>query len=350
VKRAALIELFVQLGKVLDVVGNEKEWPGFACGLTEEEYLALDDLVLRQMSYNGWFTKENVRKVFRAWAEQLTEDNLIAWIATNNVRKEETLGKRVALIMAGNIPLVGFHDFLAVVLSGHVAICKLSSEDFTLLPRLCEYLVNWNPEFEQHFELSRARVNKIDAVIATGSNNSQAFFNEYFGKYPHIFRKNRTSVAVLDNTENEDELHALGYDIFDYFGLGCRNVSHLLLPKEYKLPTFFEGIFKHSDVVYHKKYGNNYDYNKAIFLMNKDQLLDNNFVLLKQTKDLFSQLGMVHYNFYENEADRDAYLEKHEKEIQVVVGHGFTPFGEAQSPDLNEYADGINTLNWLARL
>ncbi len=346
-KRQELIKLFVQLGQTFGNIGSEKEWSGFDSGITESEHDALNTLVARQMSYNGWFTKENVYQSFNAWSNLLTEEKLIAW--TNNYTFSDN-PKRVAVIMAGNIPLVGFHDFLSVILSGNVCLAKMSSDDKTLLPFLCDLMVQWNPEFKQHFELSLGGLKNIEAVIATGSNNSQLYFEQYFGKHPHIFRKNRTSIAVLNGKETKEELHALGHDIFDYFGLGCRNVSHLILPKGYELSTFFEGIFDHNEVVLHKKYGNNYDYNKAIFLMNQTKLLDNNFVLLMESDDLHSQLAMVHYHFYETQDELDRFIEEHREEIQTIVGSGFSAFGSAQQPELDDYADGVNTLEWLAKL
>jgi hypothetical protein len=190
----------------------------------------------------------------------------------------------------------------------------------------------------------------VDAVIATGSNNSLKYFEQYFGKYPNIFRKNRTSIAVLDGTETTEELYALGIDIFQYFGLGCRNVSHLFVPEAFKLDRFFEGILEHSDVINHNKYGNNYDYNKAVYLMNKVELLDNNFVLLRESEALFSPLAMIHYQRYSNQEEVRSFLEKHKGDIQVVVGHGFTPFGKAQAPGLSDYADGVDTMRWLESL
>ena len=267
-KREELIKLFVQLGQTLGNAGSEKAWTGYESGLTEEEHEQFNTLIARQISFNGWFTQNNVRQSFNAWANLLTEENLNIWLSNSEFASSP---KRVAVIMAGNIPLVGFHDFLTVILSGNTCLAKMSSDDKTLLPFICDLMVQWNPDFKSHFELSLGGLKNIEAVIATGSNNSQLYFEQYFGKHPHIFRKNRTSVAVLNGKESKEDLHQLGHDIFDYFGLGCRNVSHLLLPVGYELSTFFKGIYNHSEIIHHKKYGNNYDYNKAIFLMNKSK-------------------------------------------------------------------------------
>jgi hypothetical protein len=197
---------------------------------------------------------------------------------------------------------------------------------------------------------TEARIGQVDAVIATGSDNSSQYFEQYFGKYPHIFRRNRTSVAILDGSETKNEIVQLGHDIFDFFGLGCRNVAHLLIPEGFDINRFFEGIVEHSNVIQHNKYANNYDYNKAVYLLNKEPLLDNNFVLLRETEDLYSPLGMVHYHSYKTYQEVEDYLSLREKNIQAVVGHGFIPFGNAQKPTLSDYADGVDTMHFLNSL
>lgn len=345
--REQAINAFSRLGTVMKEVGSGNEFPGMSLGVTESEYLELQRTVNKQVQFNGWFTKEAVRQSLSALGEWLEKEQLEKWIAAYDWNEHP---KRVAIIMAGNIPLVGFHDLLCVILSGNTAVCKMSSDDKTLLPALVHILCHFLPDLTDRIVLSEGRIGEIDAVIATGSNNSHLYFEQYFGKYPHIFRKNRTSVAVLDGNENEAELTRLGTDIFSYFGLGCRNVSHLLLPEGYDFNQFFQGIFSHSDIINHFKYGNNYDYNKTVYLMNQLPLLDNNFVLLRETEDLHSPLAMIHYHFYKNDNDINDYLKKHEEALQVVVGKTYTPFGQAQSPDLSDYADGIDTMKWLNSL
>lgn len=343
-EREIVIKGFVQLGKLMNALGNDQEWPGFEIGTTEDEYLKLKGIIGRQFFYNGWFTKENVQQSLLALSEQLKEETLLDWLQNYNYT---TQSKRVGIIMAGNIPLVGFHDFLCVLLSGNIAVCKLSSDDKTLLPALAEQLIQFTPSLKERIVFAFGKIGEIDAVIATGSDNSAKYFEQYFGKYPHIFRKNRTSIAVLTGNESTDELTALGKDIFYYFGLGCRNVSHLLLPKDFQLNRFFESIMDYSSVINHNKYGNNYDYNKAVYLMNQMQLFDNNFVLLRETKELFSPLSMVHYHFYDNQIDIDDYLSQNEEKIQVVIGQNYTPFGTAQCPMLSDYADGVDVMKWV---
>lgn len=346
-KQESIIKGFVQLGTLMVSLGKNKDWSDFSVGVTKEEYDALNVVINRQVSYNGWFTKENVRQSLLALGERLNEAELKSWADAYSYSNSP---KRVAIIMAGNIPLVGFHDFLCVLLSGNTAICKLSSDDKTLLPALGGHLLEFLPELKGRLEFTTGKVNDIEAVIATGSDNSLKFFEQYFGKYPHIFRRNRTSIAVIDGSETEEDFNRLGEDIFNYFGLGCRNVSHMLLPEGFELNRFFEGVVGHGEVINNNKYGNNYDYNKAVYLMNKHALLDNNFVLLRESDELFSPLAMIHYHFYKDQSEVDAYLKANEDKIQAIVGNAHIDFGAAQCPMLDDYADGVDVMSWLNRL
>lgn len=338
---------FCQLGKLMRSLGGNLEYSGYEIGVTEQEYHQLNVVINKQFAYNGWFIKENVRQSLSALGSWLTEEKLTNWISEYTFSREP---KKIAVIMAGNIPLVGFHDFLSVLLSGNSIVCKLSSEDKTLLPALASHLIEFTPLLKERISFGPIKLEQIDGVIATGSDNSHRYFESYFGSKPHIFRKNRTSVAVLNGSESKEELFGLGNDIFDYFGLGCRNVSHLILPKDYDFKKFFEGVFEHQEVINHNKYGNNYDYNKAVYLMNQHKLLDNNFILLRESNELFSPLGMLHYHFCDSENEINNYIEFYKNDIQVVVGKNFVDFGKSQQPDLNDYADGLNVLNWLVNL
>lgn len=346
-KQEVIIKGFVQLGKLMVSLGEERDWQDYNLGVTKEEYEQLQTVINRQIAFNGWFTKESVQQSLFALGSQLTEGQLSNWTSSYSFTDKP---KSVALIMAGNIPLVGFHDFLCVLISGHKVIGKLSSDDKTLLPALVEHLIVFVPELKERIELTTGRLEGIEAVIATGSDNSLKYFEQYFGKYPHIFRSNRTSLAIFNGNESKEDIEALGNDIFNYFGLGCRNVSHVMFPKGFEITRFFEGIFSHSNVINNNKYGNNYDYNKAVYLMNLEPLLENNFVLLRETNLLFSPLAMVHYHFYENEKEVSDYIEAHKDQLQVVVGEKYTPFGAAQCPMLNDYADGVDTMGWLSKL
>lgn len=249
--------------------------------------------------------------------------------------------------MAGNIPLVGFHDMLCTVLSGNIAICKLSNDDRRLLPVFVQVLRNWMPEIAERIVLTAGLMGEVDAVIATGSNNSSVYFEQYFGKYPHIFRRNRTSVAVLTGEETDGELRALGDDMFRYFGLGCRNVSKLFIPKDFNIDRLFEAIVDFGEVVNHHKYANNYDYNRTIYLMNSIPFLDNNFCMLKEDEGLQSPLSVFFTQRYELKAEVEQFLEQHKDEIQAVVGRDYLPFGSGQQPKLDDFADGVDTMAWL---
>lgn len=346
-RRETLIAAFAQLGEVMVQLGKQDPWTDFSLGLTEEEYEKLQIVINRQIHFNGWFSKKAVCESLLALGSQLTVDQLTQW--TNAYSYVEN-PKRIGVIMAGNLPLVGFHDFLCVLLSGHSITAKMSSDDKTLLPALTEVLLKFAPELSDRIRLVEARIGEIDAMIATGSNNSMRYFESYFGKYPHIFRKNRTSLAVLDGTETAADIHELGKDIFTYYGLGCRNVSQLLIPKSFDINLFFGGIIDHSEVVNHHKYANNYDYNKAIHLMNQENILDNGFVLLKESNELFSPLAMIFYHRYETSEEVESYIETHRENLQVIVGKQYVPFGQAQCPTLSDYADGVDTMKWLEGL
>ena len=346
-KRENEISGFIQLGKLMSALGNKEIWTDYSIGATEIEYQKLQEIIGKQFVLNGWFSKENVLQSLFALGKQLTENNLNNWLKDYSY---STSPKRIGIIMAGNIPLVGFHDFLCVLLSGNTVVAKLSSDDNTLLPALAEQLVQYTPCLKERINFSFGKLGEIEAIIATGSDNSTKYFEQYFGHYPHLFRKNRTSIAVLTGKESKEELTALGKDIFSYYGLGCRNVSHLLIPKDFNLNRFFEAIVDYHPIVNHHKYANNYDYNKAVYLMNLMELLDNNFVLLRESEELFSPLSMVHYQRYESKNEIENYLKLHSDNLQAIVGHNYIPFGEAQAPKLNDYADGIDVMLWLNKL
>lgn len=345
--REQVISAFSQLGTVMSELGKGNNFPGTSIGITEFEYQELQTVINKQFHHNGWFTKETVQQSLLALSTWLNKEQLTNWLSAYSWNEKP---KKVGIIMAGNIPLVGFHDLLCVIASGNHAICKMSSDDKTLLPALVNVLFKFLPELSNRITLSYGKIGEIDAVIATGSNNSSLYFEQYFGKYPHIFRKNRTSIAVLDGTETEQDIASLGADIFDYFGLGCRNVSHLLVPKDYNFDTFFKGIFSFGGIINHHKYCNNYDYNKTVYLMNQLPFLDNNFILLRESRELHSPLAMIHYHFYGNEAEKNEYIDQHKEELQVITGNQYMPFGQSQCPSLSDYADNIDTMKFLENL
>lgn len=293
---------------------------------------------------NPWFTQENLIYCLEHWGKILTTEKLNNWLSNYSYTKNP---KRVGIIMAGNIPLVGFHDLISVLLSGHLAMVKASSKDDVLMDFVINYLKNADEDLEKSIQKVE-RLQQADAVIATGSNNTARYFEYYFKEIPHIIRKNRTSVAILTGKESEEDLKNLGGDIFRYFGLGCRNVTKLYLPKDFNTDLIFEAFYDWNLIINHTKYSNNYDYNRAIYLMEQQPFLDNNFVILKESKELHSPIGVIHYEFYEDLNKVKRGLAENEEKIQCIVGNGFeVKFGETQKPSLTDYADGVDTIRFL---
>lgn len=320
-------------------------------------YNDFDELIRKVHIYNPWFVEENVRIAIEAIAKSLNEEDFVEWISKYiNELSTDKEPKKVAVIMAGNIPLVGFHDMLCVLISGNNFLGKLSSDDKYLLPFISKVLIAIEPAFTDYIEFTEGQLKNMDAVIATGSNNSARYFDYYFGKYPHIIRKNRNSVAVLSGSETTDELELLAKDIFYYFGLGCRNVSKLFVPKGYIFDTFYESVFHFKEVVNNNKYANNYDYNRTVYLMaNTPSLLDNNFLLLKEDIGYSSPIGVLFYEYYDNLNILNKRLENDKEQIQCIVSNmseikNNIAFGKAQSPGLTDYADGFDTMKFLIEL
>jgi len=310
------------------------------------------DLILLSQSHNGWFTPEQIYFAIQSWAEALTEENLNRWLSTYTFPNKEP--KKIGLILAGNIPLVGFHDFLSVIISGHHAVVKTSSNDQKLLPFLAEYLITVEPQLQNSIIFTEGKLENFDAVIATGSNNTARYFEFYFKDKPSIIRKSRNSVAVLNGMETKEDLENLGEDIFRYFGLGCRNVSKLFVPKGYDFKTFFEAIYKYGDIIHYEKYANNYDYNKAVFLMSLFKLLDNEFLTLKEDTSYASPISSVFYEYYEDLNTIESQLKKDTDLIQCIVSNNIIensiPFGQTQKPKLWDYADNVDTIQFLIDL
>ena len=308
--------------------------------------------VERAYQFNQWFTLENVLFACEGWSNSLNTANLTSF--TNPVNLTNISSKKVAIVMAGNIPLVGFHDFLSVLISGHSVIIKQSSNDKHLLPILAKYLQYVNEDFKTKITFCQDKLGNFDAVIATGSDNTARYFEHYFGKYPSIIRKSRNSVAILTGNETDEELSSLSDDIFTYFGLGCRSVSKLFVPKGYNFDKLFNAVFKHKDIINNAKYANNYDYNKAVYLMSLFDLLENGFLMLKEDKSYSSPISSLFYERYDNLETLKTQLVTDNDLIQCIVAKGFMDneikFGETQTPTLTDYADGVNTLAFLAKL
>ncbi|MEW7278058.1 acyl-CoA reductase [Aquimarina sp. 2201CG1-2-11] len=300
---------------------------------------------------NGWFTKENVIFSIEQWSNALTKKNLTDWLSRYNIDIQNP--KTVGIVMAGNIPLVGFHDFLCVLICGHRVLIKQSSNDNQLLPLLASYLIEIEPSFKDYITFTKEKFTDFDAVIATGSNNTSRYFEYYFGKVPNIIRKNRNSVAILSGNESKEQLEALGKDIFRYYGLGCRNVSKLMVPKRYDFDAFFKGIYAYNDIINSAKYANNYDYNKAVYLMSNYKLLENGFLMLKEDTSYSSPIATLFYETYEDKDDLNKKLAADKEKIQCVVSDDFSnssiKFGQTQSPRLWDYADDIDTIEFLTK-
>jgi hypothetical protein len=346
------IKGFVQLGLFLKQFNTGVKEVSLQ-HVNDQFFSDFEYLILRQKAFNGWFDKENVLHSIDEVANSLSENKLREWVA--NYKIAATSNQTIGVIMAGNIPLVGFHDFLSVLITGNAIQAKLASGDNTLIRKIGEILLSIEPLFETKINFVE-RLENFDAVIATGSNNTARYFEQYFGKYPNIIRKNRSSVAIIAAEDQRDDLAALGKDIFQYYGLGCRSVSKLYFPEGYKIDTFFEAILDdYQEVTQNNKYANNYDYNKAVYLMGSNQLLDNGFLLLKEEASFVSPVGVMNYEFYSSLEQLSASLNKSKEELQCIVSSKNTAletlsFGEAQCPTLKDFADGIDTVKFVLEL
>lgn len=304
-------------------------------------------------NHNAWFKTEEVLRSLSSIREMLEPTALETWFKGINVTSAP---KSIGLILAGNIPLVGFHDVLSVLATGNIAIIKLSSSDSQLLPALLKELVNLEPLLAERI-IYAERLKDFDAIIATGSNNTSRYFDYYFGKVPNIIRKNRNSIAVLDGKETTEEIQLLGHDIFDYYGLGCRNVSKIYLPEGYDIKNFFIPLEEFQPIINHFKYNNNYDYNKSIYLVNTVQHFDNGFLLLKEDEGLSSPLAVLYFEYYQDLEQLTEKLRLKHDDIQCAVTHtdlkldtGIVAFGQSQHPALWDYADNIDTIAFLNNL
>lgn len=311
----------------------------------------LESLAIEARQENPWFTSEHVTMALKGIEKFLNKESLQEW--TKPYALEPASPQSVALVMAGNIPLVGFHDFLCVLISGHRAQIKLSSKDSKLLRYLIKHLIWLEPGFEDFIIIKEGKLENFNAVIATGSDNSARYFDYYFGKYPHIIRKNRTSCAILTGEETDEDLKSLGGDIFSYFGLGCRNVSKIYVPLEYDLKKLITSWDTFKDYIHHNKYCNNYDYQKSILLVNSVPFYDNGFILLQENTKLVSPIAVVYYEYYTTVNDLKAKLKANTEKLQCIVGNSEPApikFGQTQFPELGDYADQIDTLKFLEEL
>jgi hypothetical protein len=319
-------------------------------------------VMVQTASNNAWLTLENQEKALSEIVENfLQPQKLENWLADYTIVEDKT-PKVVALVLAGNIPMVGFHDMACVFLSGNKSYIKFSDKDPYLLPHIIGVLKEIDARTTAYFSWADGFMKGMDAVIATGSNNSARYFEAYFSKYPHIIRKNRNAVAVLTGNETREELRILGDDIFSYFGLGCRNVSKLFLPKNYNFHPLLEELHTFNSLVLNNGYKNNFDYHFALMILNKVKYESNGCILMCETNEIASPISVVFYEFYENLESVQANLSENAEKIQLVVAQeavhntletkdlSIFKFGDAQKPNLNDYADGVDTMIFLTEL
>jgi hypothetical protein len=342
-------EAFIKLGKFLSQFSIEKIIRKDNIQFNDLFFDAFEMQINRAKEFNGWFNQENVLFSLNSWSKALTEKNINTWL--NTYQLEERREKKVAIIMAGNIPLVGFHDFLCVLMSGHKVLVKLSSSDKYFIPLIAKYLEYIEPEFKGSIEFTEGKLENYDAVIATGSDNTSRYFDYYFGKHPHIIRKNRNTVAVLSGDESEETLEKMTNDVFRYFGLGCRSISKVFLPKGFDLDRIFKASFIHKDIVNYDRYANNYEYNKAVYLMSLFDIRENGFLMLKEDQSYSSPISSLFYEYYDDIQDLKNRLLTDSDKIQCITsdikGLNSVSLGETQNPQLWDYADNVDTLKFL---
>jgi hypothetical protein len=311
----------------------------------DNKLVEFKDVIIKAQSKNPWFTDANIKVNLTYWSKKLTKHNLNKWLSKYNLNN--TSRKNIAIIMAGNIPLVGFHDFICVFLSGHNSIIKLSNSDNCIIP----FLTDLMKLPSERIVYSDSFLKDYDGVIATGSDNTSRYFDYYFKNKRSIIRKNRNSIAILNGEESDDDLKSLSQDIFTYFGLGCRNVSKLYVPKNYNFDLFFNSIFCYKELINNHKYANNYDYNKAIYLMSEYKFLDNGFFIVKEGNEMHSPISTINFEYYDNVSILKEKINLEDDNIQCIVSNiefkGKVNFGETQNPSLNQYADNIDVMRFL---
>ena len=343
VKIKSLIEAFDYLGQQLDKYAKQE-------ATNPEVNAILDHATQVAQVQNPWFTKVNINTSVVNWAALLQRDLLTNWIS--GYQQAKWTDDAVGLVLAGNLPLVGLHDLICVLLSGYKAVVKLSSKDKVLIPALVRILQHNFAEINERVQFVNERLGQVDKVIATGRNNSSRYFSYYFKNIPHIIRKNRNSVAVLTGEETEEQLAGLSDDICLYFGLGCRSVSKIWVPENYDFDILFGALFRHKDMIHHNGYANNYDYNKAIFLMNHEVILDNGFIILKEDERISSPIACLYYSYYTDRSEVDHQILTNREKVQCVVstkGNNTVFPGKAQCPQINDYADNIDTMEVLLK-
>ena len=346
------INAFITLGQFLAQFTNDAAPKNDTLPHNELFYDGFKHQLKLAQEHNGWFTKTNIQYAITGWVNQLTQAKLSAWLQPYAI--DNGTPKQVAIVMAGNIPMVGFHDFVSVLLTGHKVLVKQSSNDKHIVPYVAKYLEYVEPSFKGTITFTEEKLEGFDAVIATGSNNTARYFEYYFRGKPSIIRKNRNSVAVLTGNESIEDLEHLANDIFRYYGLGCRSVSKLFVPKDYNFDAFFKAVYPWHHIIEEAKYANNYDYNKAVYLMSEFDMLENGFLMIKEDKSYASPIATVFYEHYEDINNLKAKFAEEAEAIQCIVANGFikdeVPFGQTQNPELSDYADGVDTIEFLLKI
>ena len=331
-------------------------------GYNSESDTEFNRIINKSRSENPWFTEQNILMSLRNWVYALAEENVNIWTEKYS---DELMSRRkelnIAVVNSGNIPFVGLHDLLSVLLSGNSYLGKNATGDSFLLPFIASILCLVEPSYKENIRFV-SRLESMDAVIATGNNNSARYFEYYFGKYPHIIRKNRNGVGVLLGNESNEKLHELGNDIFDYFGLGCRNISKLYVPKGYNFNKFFEAIEEFKGMLNHNKYMNNFDYNNSVLLLKQIPFLQNGFLIIRKENQIASPVAVLHYEEYDDISGLKKNLLNAIEQLQCIVFDGNylsddyllenirVDFGKTQKPALWDYADGVDILEFLLRL
>ena len=339
------IESFVLLG--------EKLQSFLTPGLTDSKD---NNILVNAEKLNPWFIPKFSIEAIKAISKSLSKENLYNWIqAYPKLAATNSKPKNIGVIMAGNIPLVGFNDLLCTLIAGHKFIGKPSSKDGGLMNYIINTLITVNTKFRERIKIEEDLLKDIDAIIATGSDNSSRYFEYYFSKYPHIIRKNRNSVAILSGDETEQEISDLADDVFLYFGLGCRSVSKLFVPDRYDFVSFFKTLECYNFVYNHNKYANNYEYNKAVFLMNKVKHLDNGFILVKEDNNYSSPIGVLFFEHYSDPKVLSSRLNNDKDQIQCIATNiesfnDSVPLGKTQYPELTQYADNVDTMSFLLNI
>ncbi len=353
------IEVFEKLGVFLGQFSNPGEQETRRMPWLEELnsmfFRPVESVIKSSHIHNPWFTEENVRYAIKITGRSLNRESMTSWLSNYSPSGYEKKPKTVAVVIAGNIPMVGFHDMMCVLISGHNLLAKLSARDDGMLQIIADILCYLDDRFEGRISFEEGRLKDFDAVIATGSDNTARYFEYYFGKYPNIIRKNRNSVAILDGTETDEELKGLADDVFRYFGLGCRSVSKLYIPENYNFERFIEisGIYKH--FINHNHWANNYEYQRAIHLINQSPHLDTGFFLIREDTSPSSPISVINYVKTEDTEIAVNLVKREIDKLQCIVGKSsiqefMIPFGKAQNPELNDYPDNVDTLEFLFNL